>query len=404
MATFRVVLDACVLLPQTLCDVLLSIADADLFRPLWTPDLLDEVQRNLSGSRFRKTPAQAAHRIAAMRAAFPLAEEETRGYTELIAAMTNNPKDRHVLAAAVRSNAAVIVTSNLKDFPAAAADPFDIEILTPDDFLCDQLDLDRDTVLRALNVMLGRNRIPPRDLVELIDSLREQTPQFAAALLDMLRPADNAVGIENGADLPELTDEQISAMSDKQRAAYLHLRDKDPAERARFLGHVRLVNAAWDFLHTACRDGDLRAVWPSVDPDYRITLTTRWVDDNSAAMTADGWDRDTVARALAEPTPAHPLWVHFERVHVRSFRAELPDPDDWGIGENTRLLGPGMEALFLHDTSTLPGGVWQPNQSSFIFPLVMHHRDGQWMLHAFGQRDAPPMDELATLQSGTDDR
>jgi predicted nucleic acid-binding protein len=403
MATFRVVLDACVLLPQTMCDVLLSIADADLFRPLWTPDLLDEVERNLSGLRFRKTPTQASHRVAAMRAAFPLAEEETRGYTELIAAMTNDPKDRHVLAAAVRANAAVIVTSNRKDFPAAAADPFDIEILTPDDFLCDQLDLDPDTVLHALNVMLERNRIPPRDLVELIDSLREQTPQFAAALLDMLRPDGPAVSIENGADLPELSDEQISAMSKDQRAAYLHLRDKDPAERARFLGHIPLVNAAWDFLYTACRDGDLRAAWPSVDPDYRMTLATRWVDDNSAAMTADGWDRDAVARALAEPTPAHPLWVHFERVHVRGFRDTLPDPDDWGIGEHTRLLGPGLETLFLHDTSALPGGVWRPNEPSFVIPLVMHHRDGRWMLHALGQQDAPPMDELATLQSGTDD-
>ena len=401
MATFRVVLDACVLLPQTLCDVLLSLADADLFRPLWTPDLLDEVERNLCGPRFGKTPEQAAHRLAAMRAAFPLAEEETRGYTELIAAMTNDPKDRHVLAAAVRAHAAVIVTSNLKDFPAAAVDPFDVEVLDPDDFLCDQLDLDLDTVLDALTVMLERNRIAPRDMVELIESLREQTPHFAAALLETIRPNDSRAGIDTGADLPELTEKQIAALPEELRFVYLHLRGKDPTERARFLGHASLVNAAWDFLHTACRDGDLSTAWPSVDPDYRIALTTRWVENNPQAVTAEGWDRDTVARALAEPNPAHPLWGHFERVQVRSFRADLPDPENWGIGERTRLLAPGLEALFLHDVSALPGGVWHPEQASFIVPLVMHHRDGRWMLYAFGRRDSPPMDELTPPATGT---
>jgi predicted nucleic acid-binding protein len=392
MATFRVVLDACVLLPHTLCDVLLNLADADLFRPLWTPDLLDEVERNLSGPRFQKTPTQAAHRIRAMRVAFPLAEEETRGYTELIAAMTNDPKDRHVLAAAVRSNAAAIVTSNLKDFPASASDPFDIEILSPDDFLCDQLDLDPDTVLDALNLMLERNRTPPRDMLELIDSLREQTPHFAGALQSLT--ALGSIPSAEPIDIPDLTDEQISRLSDDAKSAYLELRQKDPAERARFLGHIQLVSAAWDFLHTACRDGDLASVWPNVDPDYRIKLTTRWVNDNAAAMTADRWDHDTVAAALAEPNSSHPLWPDFERVHVRGFRNGLPDPDNWGIGAATRLLGPGLEALFLHDTSTLADGIWQPNQPSFIIPLVMHHRDGQWMLHAFGAGDAPPMDEL----------
>ncbi|OAH60975.1 hypothetical protein AYJ66_13505 [Dietzia cinnamea] len=51
MVGFRVVLDACVMLPQTLNNLLLTLADAELFVPVWTPDLLEEVERNLTGSR-----------------------------------------------------------------------------------------------------------------------------------------------------------------------------------------------------------------------------------------------------------------------------------------------------------------------------------------------------------------
>lgn len=205
MATFRVVLDACVLLPQTLSDVLLSLADAEMFRPLWTPDLLDEVERNLSGPRFGKSADQAAHRVQAMRIAFPLAEEETSGYIDLIGAMTNDPKDRHVLAAAVRSGAALIVTSNLKDFPAAAADPFDIGIVSPDEFLCDQLDLDPDTVFEALDAMFARNRMPPRDITGLSDSLRVLTPGFSSALLAANRGYDLRVEAEVRDDPDRIT-------------------------------------------------------------------------------------------------------------------------------------------------------------------------------------------------------
>lgn len=74
-----------------------------------------------------------------MRTAFP--DARVTGYESLIPAMTNHPKDRHVLAAAARADAAVIVTANLKDFPAAALEPYQIDAVHPDDFLLDQLEL-----------------------------------------------------------------------------------------------------------------------------------------------------------------------------------------------------------------------------------------------------------------------
>ena len=67
MAAFRVVLDACVMLPQTLNDLLLTLADAELYAPIWTPDLLAEVERNLHTSNFgsrRNRPPAGSSRCA----------------------------------------------------------------------------------------------------------------------------------------------------------------------------------------------------------------------------------------------------------------------------------------------------------------------------------------------------
>lgn len=99
---FPVLLDACVLVPYPLCDLLLRLADADMYRPLWSAQILDEVERTLI-NRMGVSPAKARRRLDQMRSAFPTASVE--GYQDLVPAMTNDPKDRHVLAAAVRARA-----------------------------------------------------------------------------------------------------------------------------------------------------------------------------------------------------------------------------------------------------------------------------------------------------------
>ena len=140
--------------------------------------------------------------------------------------------------------------------------------------------------------------------------------------------------------LPELTDEQIDSLPPEVRQTYRQPRAVDPAELVRFLGHTDLVNAAWAFLMPVYVDRDLLSVWPNVDPDFRAVLAQKWVRDNHYQMTVDGWNGEAVEAALAGP-PDHPLWVHLERVHVRSFRAMLPDPATWGISSATRMVAPG---------------------------------------------------------------
>lgn len=190
MVTYRVVLDACVLLPQTLNDLVLTLAEAELLAPVWSPELLNEVRRNLCGPRFGKTAQQADRRVANMRSAFPHAELETSGYEALIPAMTNDPKDRHVLAAAVRAGATLIVTANLTDFPSEALEPFGIEAVHPDDFLRDQFEFDPQMVLACMSLLVLRNRLPPRSVGELLGSLDRLVPQFVTSVRGVLVAGD----------------------------------------------------------------------------------------------------------------------------------------------------------------------------------------------------------------------
>jgi predicted nucleic acid-binding protein len=155
---FPVFLDACVLLKSYLCDTVLTIAETGLYRPLWSTDVLAELERNLR--KRGATDAQIAHRLTQMNTHF--LDAEVVGYRPLIDVMTNDPKDRHVLAAAVRGGAEILVTENLKDFPASALAPYDIAVVDQDTFLLDQLDLAPGLVIAALRRQVSRYRREPR--------------------------------------------------------------------------------------------------------------------------------------------------------------------------------------------------------------------------------------------------
>ncbi len=166
---FPAFLDTCVLFGQQVTDLLLHLALRGCFVPYWSHDVLDEMERNVSGKG--RTTADAVHsRRVRMEAAFP--EAMVSGYEALIGDMTNHPGDRHVLAACVRSSAHTLVTFNLKDFPAAALSPYDIEAKHPDAFVLDQLDLHPLWSRAAVEAMLRKNRLPPHDVGALAERLR----------------------------------------------------------------------------------------------------------------------------------------------------------------------------------------------------------------------------------------
>ncbi|MFJ8914564.1 PIN domain-containing protein [Amycolatopsis sp. NPDC102389] len=173
---FPAFLDACVLIPIRLTDLLLRLAEAGTYRVLWSDEVLDEVERNLVG-HFGLEPLQAKRRLTGMRSAFP--DAEVTGYERLIPTMTNHPKDRHVLAAAAHANAAVIVTANLKDFPASALKPHQLEAIHPDDFLLDRLDLSPAATLRCLCEQVSALERPPETLSEFLERFERTVPTFS---------------------------------------------------------------------------------------------------------------------------------------------------------------------------------------------------------------------------------
>jgi hypothetical protein len=118
---------------------------------------------------------RVAYRIDRMTAAFP--DALTTGYEGLIDAMKNDEKDRHVLACAMRSNSHAIVTSNKKHFPEEALKPYELECMTPDDFLVHQYHLDADGFIGVIISQAAKiNRSPS----ELLASLRKHVPTLAS--------------------------------------------------------------------------------------------------------------------------------------------------------------------------------------------------------------------------------
>ena len=150
---------------------------------MWSARLLDEVERNLP--RLGVAPAQAARRVARMRDAFG-AEAMIEGFDDLIEAMTCDPKDRHVLAAAVHDRADAVGTFNLKDFPLSTADPYGIEILHPDTFLSQLLGSDPIEALAALDVGVRDLRKPPETLLDWLRALSSTVPIFANLAADFV--------------------------------------------------------------------------------------------------------------------------------------------------------------------------------------------------------------------------
>ncbi|MFC7527617.1 PIN domain-containing protein [Actinoplanes sp. GCM10030250] len=178
------VLDANVLIPNALCDLLLRLAEEELYQPRWSPAILDEVRRHVPVS-----PAAIERRIACMNAAFE--DALVTGYESLIGQMDNDPKDRHVLAAAVTAGADSIITCNLRDFSPAACRPHGVVAEHPDVVLLDLWAREPRTLLRVLGEQAnstGRRGVP-LTVHQILDYLGSAgAREFAAAVRRRVLP------------------------------------------------------------------------------------------------------------------------------------------------------------------------------------------------------------------------
>lgn len=167
------VYDANILYRAPLRDLFIRLAQAGLVRARWTETIHDEWLRNV----IKDNPQLSPERLARTRALMNDAVRDclVTGYEELIDSLTlPDPEDRHVVAAAIRAGAEVIVTYNLTDFPTETLDRFDIEAQHPDDFLISLLDTAPGAVCAAVKRQRESLRNPPKSTTELLTTLESQ--------------------------------------------------------------------------------------------------------------------------------------------------------------------------------------------------------------------------------------
>jgi len=177
-----VIFDACVLYPATLRNVLLQLAGTGLFRARWTTRIRREWTRALRADKPDLSPERMSRLARLVDAAVP--DCIVTGYEPLVDGLTlPDPADRHVLAAAIRCRADVILTTNLRDFPTARLSPFSVTAAHPDDFVANLLDLDASTVRHAVETVRARLKRPPYSTSEFHDLLERRGLARTAAIL-----------------------------------------------------------------------------------------------------------------------------------------------------------------------------------------------------------------------------
>jgi len=176
-----VVLDACVLLPAALRDTLLRFAEEPrLYIPRSSDESISEMVRTLE-SAIGLAPEKTTYLVSELKKHFD--DAWVLAYEPLLSILTNDPKDRHVLAAAVRCGAEVIVTYNRRHFPQSAVEPWGIEVQAPSTFLKHQFELNPEIVTDKLHAQaenLGRS------LSELLKVLKRAVPGFVAVFANEL--------------------------------------------------------------------------------------------------------------------------------------------------------------------------------------------------------------------------
>lgn len=168
--SFTAVYDANVLYPASLRDLLIRLGQTGLYRARWTDTILDEVMSNLLAKRSDLDASRLARTRRLMCDA--VADCIVEGYESLIAGIElPDPDDRHVLAAAIRCHAQVIVTTNIVDFPEHELCRYGIEAQTPDQFVLHLVDLAPATVASIVQQQADALRRPSHTFDEILDRL-----------------------------------------------------------------------------------------------------------------------------------------------------------------------------------------------------------------------------------------
>jgi predicted nucleic acid-binding protein len=167
---FCAFLDASVLYPVTLRNLLMRLTLNGLFQARWSAHVHEEWIRAL----LRDRPDIPIERLHAVRDAMNEHAQDclVTGYEGLIEALQlPDPDDRHVLAAAIVAHADVIITRNMKDFPQEMLERYGIDARHPDEFVRHLLDLAPTLVVEALRDQQAALTRPPISMDEILGLL-----------------------------------------------------------------------------------------------------------------------------------------------------------------------------------------------------------------------------------------
>ncbi len=181
---FTCVLDTNVFYPLWTRDLLLWFAYYDLYTPKWSSHIFDEwmdvmIRKGISsGEAFKRTEK--------VNGAFP--DALVKNYEPLIATLElPDEKDRHVLAAAIKTNANLIVTNNLRDFPKDYLSRFSLSAKCADDFFTDIIDLNHEVSVKAYRSLVLKKKKPPYDEYQVLGIFRnnglKETADYLHALI-----------------------------------------------------------------------------------------------------------------------------------------------------------------------------------------------------------------------------
>jgi len=177
-ALLRAVLDANVLAYLSLVRLLLRLARSErLFSPCWSQKILEEAWRTYA-VKFGHGAKYASARLAEIVVGFPDALQAD--LEPLIAQCTNDPKDRHVLAAAIKAKAQLILTFNERHFASEHLQKWGIRAVHPEDFLLELYTRSPQAVWRRLRIAAHEKRM---ELDEFVCGYSSQLARFKDKLL-----------------------------------------------------------------------------------------------------------------------------------------------------------------------------------------------------------------------------
>ena len=180
---FTCVLDTNIIYPIEIRDLLFWFAHYELFTPKWSNHIFDEWEKVMKEKGVGDEQIKKRTNMANL--AFP--DALVSHYEPLIETLTlPDLKDRHVMAAAIKTNANVIVTNNLKDFPEEYLATFGLSVKSADDFITDIIDLNHDKAVEAFRKLVLNRRNPDLDEFEVLNILRKNGLKDSADYLHSL--------------------------------------------------------------------------------------------------------------------------------------------------------------------------------------------------------------------------